>query len=178
LLSQVLTVLLKYAILPADVLVGLLAGQEPPLPTSAVMPTDMKSTSEFWNAIGGQLRPSLDYSVTISLAYLPTVVGPMVTTKMTTYEPDPQINRADEWIQIGGYVLDNASSPNAIANAWVLLTEARQTEITDEEGRFTFSRLRRGTYTLRVRASGFQDGSRPIQVPAPSGEYNVQLIPS
>ncbi len=178
LLSQALAVLLKNAVLPADLLVGLLAGQEPPLPTSVVMPSDMKSTSEFWNAIGGQLRPSLDYSVTISLAYLSALVGPMVTTKVTTYEPDPQLNRADEWIQIGGYVLDNATSPNPIANAWVLLTETGQTEITDEAGRFTFSRLRRGIYTLRVRATGFQEGSRPIQVPAPSGEYNVQLIPS
>ena len=178
LLSQVLTVLLNYAILPADVLFGLLADQEPPLPTSAVMPSDLKSTSEFWNAIGGQLRPSLDYSVTISLAYLPALIGPMVTTKMTTYEPEPQTKRTDEWIQIGGYVLDNATSPNPIANAWVLLIETGRTEITDKAGRFTFSRLRRGIYTLSVRAIGFQEGSRPIQVPAPSGEYNVQLIPS
>ena len=178
LLSQVLAVLLKHAVLPDDVLVGALAGQEPPLPTSAITAGDLKSTSEFWNAIGGQLRPSLDYRVTISLAYLPAVTGMMVTTRTTTYEPGMQSDGGEEQIQIGGYILDNAPSPSPVANAWVLLTETRQTAITDEAGRFSFSRLRRGNYTLRVRAIGFEEGSRPIQVPAISGEYNVQLVPS
>lgn len=177
LLSEVLAVLLKYPTLPPDVLVGSLVGQEPPLPTTVVMPNGIKSISEFWNAIGGQLRPSLDYSVTISLDYQPTLTGPMVTTKISTYEQVPQSGAAEEWIQIGGYVTDDASSPNPIANAWVLLEETGRMEVTDEKGRFTFSHLRRGAYRLRVRAVGFQEASWPIQVPEPSGEYNVQLIP-
>ncbi|MDJ0597821.1 MAG: Pvc16 family protein [Crocosphaera sp.] len=178
LLSQVLKVLLKYPVLPADVLVGTLIGQEPLLPTTVVMPSDKKSTSEFWNAVGGQLRPSLDYGVTISLVYQPAITGPMVTTGITSYQPDLHTGQADEWIQIGGYVTDNATSPHPIANAWVLLTETGQTKITDNEGRFSFGRLRQGNYTLRVRAVDYQEGGRPIQVPASSGEYNVQLIPT
>jgi len=178
LLSQVLVVLLKYPMLPADVLVGMLAGQAPPLPTTVVMPSDKKSASEFWNAIGGQLRPSLDYSVTLSFAYQPAITGPMVTTGITAYRPDLHASQVDEWIQIGGYVTDNAASPHPVANAWVLLTETGQAEITDPEGRFTFNRLKQGTYTLRVRAINFQEGNRPIQVPSPTGEYSVKLIPS
>jgi hypothetical protein len=177
LLSQVLAVLLKYAVIPADVLIGSLAGQAPPLPTSVVMPGNMKSTSEFWNAIGGQLRPSLDYSVTISLDYQATLIGPMVTTTMAAYEPQGLSGYRNERIQIGGHVTDNATSPNLVANAWVLLVDTNQVAITDLEGCFAFSGLRRGTYTLRARAMNFQEASRVIQVPSPGGDYNLQLVP-
>lgn len=177
LLSQVLAVLLKNAVLPAGLLVGLLAGQQPPVPTSVVMPSDMKSTSEFWNAIGGQLRPSLDYNVTLSFAYLPVQVGPMVTTWIAAYKTSLKTTAGEELIQIGGYVTDNAAPPNPVADAWVLLTETGQVKITDKAGRYTFSRLRRGNYTLGVRATGFQAASRTVRVPEPSGDYKVQLIP-
>lgn len=177
LLSDILRTLLKYPILPSEVLVGSLIGQEPPLPSTVVLPDGVKNTSDFWNAIGGQLRPSLDYSVTISLDYQPKIIEPMATTKISTYEQTPESTSSDVWIQIGGQVTDNALSPNPIENAWVLLEETRRTETTDKYGHFTFDYLKRGMYTLRVRAVGFQEASRSIQVPEPSGEYNIQLIP-
>lgn len=175
LLSEVLEVLLKYPTLPIDALVGSLIGQKIPLPTTVVLSEGAKNHSDFWNSIGGQLRPSLDYCVTIALDYYPKIIGPMATTRISTYSQIEDVSSKDVWIQIGGLVTDNNSPPNPIADAWVLLVETSQTERTDKEGRFTFSKLSRGTYTLRVRSVGFQEESRNIQVPEPSGEYNIQL---
>lgn len=175
LLSEVLEILLKYPTLSSEVLVGSLIGQEPPLPTTVVLPDGVKNISDFWNAIGGQLRPSLDYSVTISLDYQPKVTVPMVTTKISTYEQIPESASPDVSIQIGGQVTDNSLPPNLVADAWVLMEETGRTEISDKDGRFTFDYLKRGAYTLRVRAVGFHEASRNIQVPEPSGEYNIQL---
>jgi len=50
-----------------------------------------------------------------------------------------------------------------------------QTTVADEEGKFTFTKIRSGNYTLRVRAVGFAEATRNIVVPSTTGEYDVQL---
>jgi hypothetical protein len=73
LLAQVLTVLLRYATLPPEVLQGRLVGQQPPLPTMVAQPDKVPNPAEFWTALGNMLRPSLHLVVTISIdpsAYL------------------------------------------------------------------------------------------------------------
>ncbi|MFQ5881379.1 MAG: Pvc16 family protein [Candidatus Methylomirabilales bacterium] len=73
LLSQVLTVLLRYPTIPPEVLQGRLVGQEPPLPTMVAQPDGLPSPAEFWTALNNLLRPSLNLVVTISIdprAYL------------------------------------------------------------------------------------------------------------
>jgi hypothetical protein len=175
LLSQVLRALSRHATLPPAVLTGLLLGQEPPLPTSVISPGGAATGSDFWNAIGGTLRPSLDYTLTFALAYRDAISGPMVTTRVSRYGSTPGFERPDEWIQIGG-VVTAAGAFNPVPNAWVLLDDGLgRAAIADAAGRFTFERVRAGNWMLRARASGFQDGSRPVTVPEPTGDYTVTL---
>jgi len=171
LLSQVLQVLLKYPTLPEGVLVGMLVGQQPPLPTTAVLPDGIKNSSDFWNAIGGQLRPSLEYSVTISLNYQTKVTGPMVHTMQV------DIDHGEMIYVIGGTVFDSANPPNPLAGAWVRVVQTEQTYVTDREGHYRIERILPGTYDLVVRAVGFQEGTRSIQVPLTSGNYDIILAP-
>jgi hypothetical protein len=170
LLSQILLILLKYPLLPAGVLAGELANQDPP-PTMIVMPDTSKATSDFWSAIGGQLRPSLDYKVTIALAYQTPSTGPMVTTIVT------RVGDEGPFYAIGGSVRDSNIPPNAIASAWVRVNETGQTYVTDEHGHFLVERIGGGHYTLTVRAVGFKEGSRSVNVPQPDGLYDVNLTP-
>lgn len=180
LLSQVLLVLLKYPVLPAQVLAGELANQDPP-PTMIVMPDTSKATSDFWSAIGGQLRPSLDYKVTIALAYQAPSTGPMVTTMQTSFVQisDAQAKFVDNgpFYTVGGSVRDSNTPPNAIVSAWVRVTETGQTYVTDGNGHFLVDRIGGGKYTLTVRAVGFKEGSRSVNVPQPDGLYDVILTP-
>ena len=48
-------------------------------------------------------------------------------------------------------------------------------EVTDADGHFRFDKVAAGGYTLRARAPGHPDVSRAVQVPEPSGEYDVQF---
>ncbi|MGC4072984.1 MAG: Pvc16 family protein [Nibricoccus sp.] len=176
-LSDVLRVFLKYPELPANILVGALAGQQPPLPTTTILPDIAKSVNDFWTSLGGQLRPSLDYKITLSLDYRALVSGPLVTTQINRYGSSDITGTMDEQIQIGGMVLDQAAPPNPIPNAWVRLDAAGRTEITDVAGRFIFTGVTRGPHVLQVRAVGFQDAVRGISVPEPTGDYNVTLLP-
>jgi Pvc16 N-terminal domain/CarboxypepD_reg-like domain len=168
LLSQVLVVLLKYPLLPARVLAGELAKQDPP-PTMVVMPDTSKATSDFWSAIGGQLRPSLEYKVTIALAYQTPTTGPMVTTMVTSFGGE------GPFYTIGGSVRDSNTPPNTLASAWVRVNETGQTYVTDENGHFLVDRIGGGKYTLTVRAVGFKEGRRSVNVPQPDGLYDVSL---
>lgn len=177
LLGDVLRVFLKYPELPAAALVGTLAGQQPPLPTTTILPDVAKSVNDFWTALGGQLRPSLDYKVTLSLDYRALVTGPLVTTQTSRFLQSDLLGAPDELIQIGGLVLDQAVPPNPIPNAWVRLVASGRTEITNAAGQFVFTGVRTGGHSLLVRAVGFQDAVRAITVPEPTGDYNVTLIP-
>ena len=171
LLSQVLEVLLKYPNLPAGVLQGTLTGQDPLPLTTVVLPDTSKSTSDFWSAIGGELRPSIDYKVTVSFTYQALSTGPMVTTMVTSFGSE------GPFYTIGGTVRDSNKSPNALASAWVRVNESGQTYVTDEEGQFLISQIAAGNYTLTVRVVGFKESGRSIQVPQPDGLYDVSLTP-
>ncbi|GHO83193.1 Pvc16 family protein [Dictyobacter formicarum] len=171
LLSLVLQVLLKYPLLPSQALQGSLVGQEPLPYTTIILPDSSKATSDFWSAIGGQLRPSLEYKVTIALPYQQPVQGPMVTSISLRLAGD------DPFYTIGGTVWDANTPPKPVASAWVRLNQIGHTYVTDEHGCFLIERIQAGNYTLTVRAVGFQEGGRSVNVPAQTHLYDVHLTP-
>jgi hypothetical protein len=80
LLSQVLLVLLRNPTIPTGVLQGSLATQIPPYPTVIASPDGVKNQPEFWGALDQQLKPSLNYIVTLALLLdeAPTVLTRVV----------------------------------------------------------------------------------------------------
>lgn len=67
LLSQVLMVLLQNPTIPAGVLQGSLVDQIPPYPTVIASPDGVKNQPQFWRALDQQLKPSLNYVVTLAM---------------------------------------------------------------------------------------------------------------
>ena len=176
LLADVLRVLLRYPELPAGVLVGTLAGQTPAPPTVVIQPDATKIVNDFWTAIGGQLRPSLDYRVSLALDYRDKISGPMVTTQVNRFSQADLPSAPDEQIQIGGRVTNSAVPPKPVAGAWVRLDAGGLTAVSDDDGRFIFQGVVRGAHVLNVRAVGFADATRAIQVPEPSGHYDLTVV--
>jgi hypothetical protein len=70
LLSQAMLVLLNFPTIPANLLQGSLVGQIPPYPT-VVATTDgiIKNHPQFWTALNQELKPSLNYVVTLAMLY-------------------------------------------------------------------------------------------------------------
>jgi hypothetical protein len=81
-LSQVLTILLSHPTLPTDVLVGHLVDQIPPYPTVIAAPDGIKNQPEFWGALDQQLKPALNYVVTLAyvLDEAPAPLPPAVSS--------------------------------------------------------------------------------------------------
>jgi hypothetical protein len=91
LLSAVLAAFIQSDILPMDVLQGSLADSADPVKvTIALPPPQDRSLSDVWNALGGELKPSLDLVVTAPFDPVRTLqVGPPVLE-------EPRLRVADD----------------------------------------------------------------------------------
>lgn len=175
LLSQVLQVLSGLPIIPASFLVGtLLEGQEPPLPMMTAQMDGLQNPSEFWNAVGNKLRPSIAVTVTISVPVFVDITESIVTTKFTGFDIGAG-GIEETLIQIGGRVLSTAGE--SIADALVGVAGTGLQTQTNAEGQYSFVQIPAGTYTIRVVASGFEPRTQSLVVPGSSEDYEVTLTP-
>lgn len=165
LLSQVLAILYAFPVLPDDVLTGTLANgsQQFPLRTR-VAQARSDGGSDFWGAVGGQYKASLDYVVTVSCeAGTSLERGPEVRTQ-TIRLRDAAGGRAivEELNRFGGVVRNAEEEP--VANAWVVVEDVGWT-VTDKEGRFRFDTVREGKYKLRARGPDGSEAEAKFSVP-------------
>ncbi len=150
------------------------------LPTVVLPAEGFPKHAEFWGTMGNSRRwkPAVYIIVTLPVALEREIRGPLVTTRITEYRQSSSPGTAEVSIEIGGHVLTGAS-PQPVTGAWVRLEDAvgisLQIATTDANGRFKFTGLQQGNYNLRVRAQGFAETTRVIEVPSLTGDYDVQL---
>ena len=149
------------------------------LPTHVLPPEGFPKLAEFWGAMGTAYpwKPVVYLVATLPVVLESMVAGPPVTTTITDYRAEGK-SITTAALQIGGRVL--AGSPaRAAAGAWVQLLVAAGGALgvthTDADGRFVFSGLQAGHYSLRVRAQGFAEGTRAIELPSATGDYDIHL---
>lgn len=165
LLSSVMVALMRYPVLPSEALTGNLADVEP-VPTATLFGEALRSR-DFWNAIGGTLRPALDYTATVSVPFDKGKTGPMVSMLRFT------VGKGAALYVIGGTVRTAGTPPMPVAGAWVRLQETAATTVAGDDGSFSFGSIREGSYTLVARAVGFQERVRTVNVPG--GDYDLEL---
>ena len=66
-LGEVMRTLLRFPQLPREHLRGELANQALPVPTAVLHPGRLQSLGEFWQALEGQPRTALNYTITIAV---------------------------------------------------------------------------------------------------------------
>jgi hypothetical protein len=165
LLSQVLAILYAFPELPDDALTGTLANgsQQFPLRTR-VAQARSDGGSDFWSAVGGQYKASLDYVVTVSCeAGMSLDRGPEVRTQ-TIRLRDSAGGRAilEEFHRIGGVVRTTSEEP--VENAWIVVDDVGWT-VTDREGKFRFDGLAEGKYKLRARGPDGSEAEADFKAP-------------
>lgn len=174
LLSQLLSIFYAFPELPGDVLQGTLANQVAqrlPLRTR-VAQARQDAKADFWTAVGGQYKASVDYIVTVSCE-AGTVVerGPDVRTQtVTVFDQDGSRGKMEEVHRLGGVVRDADGEP--VENAWVVLSGVGWAA-SAPDGRFLFHRVLRGDYTCKARGP---DGSETeAQITVPGGILDLTL---
>ena len=176
LLTRALVVLLQYPILPLEVLQGTLQGQE--VPTFTAQPDGIiQSPADYWGALDNDIRPSLDYRVTLRIDLSQEI---SVDLALTSQVAVSQINghngaaaRDELPMQIGGRVHQSDDPEAGIEGVTVTLVERALDATTDGLGRFGFSGGLPGTYTMVISAPGIAEQTKEIQVP--DGNYDVGI---
>ena len=172
LLSEVLQVFSRYPIIPASSLQGKLADppQPVPLPMITAQAEGLTNISEFWTAIGSNLRPSLNVKATISVqsAAAEPEAKPVVERIVHTDKPSR--------LEIKGQINDATHSP--VAGARIAIVELDLNTTSDSNGQYSFNQIPIGKYHLQINWRAGEKLRRQtveINVPASAGAYDITL---
>ena len=172
LLSEVLQVFSRYPMIPESSLQGRLADplQPFPLPMITAQAEGLTNISEFWTAIGSNLKPSLNVKATIAV-------------QATTAEPEAKppaesvlVTDKPSRLEIKGQINDATSAP--IAGARIAIVELDLDTISDSKGRYSFNQIPIGKYHLQINWKAGEKLRRKtveINVPATAGAYDITL---
>ena len=163
LLSQVLSILFSHARLPEDVLGERSSGARGPVETAVGRPREDKA--DFWNAIGGQYKASIDYVVQIEVESGTRFErGPEVRTRtIRMRQSDGRAANVEELHGLGGTVRDERG--DAIAHAWIALPDLGAWAASDLAGRFRLARVGPGTHRVIVRTLDGRETEAKVTVP-------------
>ena len=167
LLSQIMAIMYAFPELPRDILNGTLMAQDIerfPLRTR-VAQARQDAKADFWTAVGGQYKASIDYIVTVACES-GTVLerGPQTRTQtVVLFDKDVPTRRLAELNRVGGLVRDGDGEP--VANAWVVLSGVGWAA-SDADGRFVFSRVPAGEYTCMARGPDGAEAKAKVTVPS------------
>jgi hypothetical protein len=130
--------------------------------------------ADFWNAVGGQYKASLDYVATIACESGTAVErGPEVRTQtVTTRLADGPARAIVEMHRFGGTVSGKDGAP--VAGAWVALPELGLLATTNPGGRFRFDRVPSGKHALVVRALDGGEAKADIEVPGTKADLVIR----
>ena len=155
-----------------------------PVRTEVAQPDGvLKNVSDFWGALENQLRASVSLVVTLDLDLEQIITSPMVLARALKFGPPvvqpapyggetilPQLEAGWEvgTVRLGGEVRNKKGTPLASASVRLVGKQADgqpvqvgPTTQTDAEGRYIFSAVPTGDYTLVVELPG----QAPVQVP-------------
>jgi Pvc16 N-terminal domain/Carboxypeptidase regulatory-like domain len=163
LLSQVLAILFSHARLPMDVLGERSSGVRGPVEAAVGRPREDKA--DFWNAVGGQYKASIDYVVQIAIESGARFErGPEVRTRtIRMRRSDGRAMSVEELHGLGGTVRDDHGEP--IAQAWIAVPDLGAWTASDVAGRFRLARVAPGTHRVLVRTIAGQEVEVSVTVP-------------
>src|SRR3954471_14622615 len=165
LLSQVLAIFYAFPEIPQDRLNGRLNNGSQPWPIKGRIGQGKGEKSDFWSAIGGQYKVSLDYVVRLSVESGARLErGPEVRTQtVRTGMLDGPARAVIEMHRGVGRVKDKKGSP--LADVWLTLPDVGTGASSRADGRFVFNRLPPGRHRLVARSADGREAVAQLEVP-------------
>jgi hypothetical protein len=183
LLTRSLLAFFRFPILPADRLVGSLAGQPFPLQTHLASHDRLTNPAEIWSSLDNEIRPSISYIITIALDPWTEISEPIVRTltlRTGQAEGLPRQTRlaegtASELVDVGGYVRDASGKGAPRAGVQVAVKGTGLFATSDDQGRFILGSLPPGEYTLVAWPEAGGPLQRKVSLPGKTGDCDFEL---
>ena len=133
--------------------------------------------ADFWNAVGGQYKASIDYLVQVAVESGARFErGPEVRTRtVRVRRSDGRAMNMEELHGLGGTVRDERGE--AIAHAWIALPDLGAWAASDLAGRFRLTRVGPGTHRVLVRTLAGQETEANVTVPGAGVDVIVPSNP-
>lgn len=174
LLSQVLAVLFAFPTLPAESMPPRLQGLAGRFPLEGrIAQPKADGKADFWNAVGGQYKASLDYVVTIACESGTAFErGPEVRTQTVSQRlADGPARTITEMHRFGGTVAGKDGEP--VAGAWVAIPALGLLAGSGADGRFRFDRVPSGEHTLVARTREGAEAKATVRIPGAKADLVV-----
>src|SRR3954454_10723413 len=173
LLSQVLAILFAYPQLPEERLNGRLVNGSQPWPIKGRIGQGKGEKSDFWSAVGGQYKVSLDYVVRLSVeSGAKRERGPEVRTQTvrTSLTDNPSRTVLERHRSVGR-IRNKQGEP--LRDVWVTLPDVGTWASSDAAGQFTFNRLPPGRHRLLARTVDGREADAQLVVPGAGVELVI-----
>ena len=172
LLWHVLATLFRYQELPEDILSEPLSEKKYPIVSACAQPDGLfNNPADFWSALDNEIKPSINYVVTLPLDTEMSLTAPMVKTRTLEFKPpdtDPE-----SFIQVTGHVHKTGAAAQSISQAKILIKEVGITAMSDEHGYYHFFRLNPGQYTFQAAVPGKKP--RDFKISIPGNNYDLEI---
>lgn len=179
LISDLLTALLRYRVIPEEYRQGVLNGGDAPL-LSVAQPEHAATSdpAQLWRAIGGPLKPSVSLVVTVAFNPFETrwtrVVREAVVGIGPGLVPQKPLQETSVRVSCAGVVTAQADE-TPLPGVTVRLEGLERTAITDDKGFFYFLDLVPGKHAVTVGHEGYEPARAEFVAP-PAGKSD-QLQP-
>lgn len=161
LIWRVLATMIRCPELPRHLLKGGLSDLTWPVITEVAQPDGLlRDPADVWSALDNRIRPSINVVVTLPLDDSDPQEVPLVLTRRLRFEENGRFN---EFIQIAGVVAGEDGAP--LSDVVVRVRDHAYTTVSASDGRFWFTGLPTGSYTL-VAETGTITMQREITIPS------------
>jgi len=172
-LWRVLVALSSVPTLPDSLLKGELVQQPYPIMTQTAQVSEaMRNLSDLWNVMENELKPAINYTVTLAVDREYAFSGPMVFTKHVRFSQRGLEAEPETVLQIAGIVHEKKDGQRPIAGAEVWIVERGEWARCDQFGRYTFRNIPPGSYTFRATD---ENRSEEFQIVVPSGDPGLTM---
>jgi hypothetical protein len=152
------------------------------LPLEAALSDQIRDLGDFWGTMKMVWKPTIGLTVTIPvIPGVPDTTTAPVTTLGAEWLQQTNTATLEGWFTIGGRAL-TGTGDTTVPHAWILIrgvsadvVQVNRRVLSRADGSFIFERLRAGQYHLRAVAAGFGDIGRDIDIPSPTGEYDMRF---
>jgi len=164
-LWRVLAALARHPTMPQELLQGEMRGQPYAILAQTAQPSmAIGNMPDLWGVMENQLRPSIDYVVTVAMDRDVAFTGPLVLTKRIRVGQRGEEAWDQEILQVAGMVRAKDDPQRPMAGAVVRLADLGLETETDAYGRYRFANVPAGEHSMEVVVGGRTE-RRSIQVP-------------